>query len=115
MMSDDVIDIDVPDRGRRKVNFQIAGVIYEFSIPKMYKLLDAVKDIQKAGGDQNMETFSKVESWLFEAMKPEDAKSLRSRLLDDDDSVDIEHLTAVFQELVRVASDRPSGNRRSDS
>lgn len=113
-MADDVIDIDVPAREKRVMRFQVAGTIYDFSVPKMYKLMDAIKEIQNSTGDQNVAMFDKVESWLFDAMKPADAKALRSRLLDDDDDVDIEHLVAVFQELTKAASERPSGKRRSD-
>lgn len=105
----DVIEIKVPPRPSRTVKFLIAGTIYEFSVPKMYRLMDAVKSIQSSGGDTNVAMFEKVEAWLFDAMDPEDAKNLRQRLLSDDDELDVEHLTAVFQELVKAASDRPSG------
>lgn len=105
----EVIEIKVPSRPARAVKFLIAGTIYEFHVPKMYKLMDAVKSIQSAGGDTSVAMFEKVEAWLFDAMTAEDATDLRRRLLAEDDELDVEHLTAVFQELVKAASARPSG------
>lgn len=108
-MSDEVIEIKVAPRPVRTVKFLIAGTVYGFSVPKMYKLMDAVKSIQSSGGDTNVAMFEKVESWLFDAMDPAEAGALRGRLLDEQDELDVEHLTAVFQELIKAASNRPSG------
>ena len=114
-MADDVIDINVAARGSRATKFRIAGTVYTFTVPKMYRLLDTVKHIQSSGGEANIAMFDKVEAWLFDAMDPAEAEELRDRLMDDDDDVDIQHLIEVFQELTKAASSRPSGERRSGS
>lgn len=115
-MTDEVIDIPVEPRERRRLTFNVGGEIYAFRVPKLYGLMDAVAKIQDGagqGGTAEAAMFGKIEAWLFDALDPEDAGRIRARLRDEDDDLDIEHLVALFQELVKAASKAPSGSRRS--
>lgn len=115
-MTDEVIDIPVVPRERRQLTFNVGGEIYAFRVPKLYGLMDAVAKIQDGankGGAAEAAMFGKIEAWLFDALDKDQADRIRARLRDDDDDLDVEHLVALFQELVKVASKAPSGSRRS--
>lgn len=107
-MTDDVIEIEVKPRERKTLKFMLGEEIYEFGVPKLYGLMSAIKGVQ-SGDVDNAQAFSKVEDWVFGALPAKDAKRLRARLADPDDSLDVEHLVKVFQELTKVAANRPSG------
>jgi len=113
---DEVIKIDVAPRAERRVTFRIGDEDYEFKVPKSYGLVNAIRSINRgdaAEGQAEVQMFDKVEAWLFDALEPDKADRLRARLLDDDDALDTDHILEVFQQLVKAASDRPSGQRRS--
>lgn len=117
-VDDDVIEIEVAEKPQvAPLRLLLAGEIYEFRVPKLYGLMSTVRGIQDSKGPKGMAEvamFGKIEDWLFGAMSKADAKRVRDRLEDQDDSLDVEHLVEVFQHLVKAASDRPTGGKRSD-
>lgn len=112
-MSDEPIQIEVKPRGRQRITFNVGGEIYEFRVPKLYGLIDTVQRIQGKPGDKSgraeMQMFSQIESWLFDAMQKQDAERLQARLRDDADDLDVDTMVALFQELTKAASRLPSG------
>lgn len=117
-MDDDVVEIEVPEKAAAKpVRFLIAGEIYQFRVPKLYGLMNTVRGLQDNKGPKGMAEiamFGKIEDWLFNAVSKADAKRIQDRLADENDTLDVEHLVEVFQQLVKAASDRPTGGKRSD-
>lgn len=111
-MSDEPIVIEVAKREDARREFVIGEETYHFKIPKLYGLMDTIQKIQsdnKGAGANDVAVFGKVEAWLFDALDKKESDRLRARLLDPKDDLDIEHLVAVFQELTKIASNRPSG------
>lgn len=114
---DEVINIAVAPREDRRITFRIGDEEYAFRVPKSYGLVSAIRGLQRGdgpAGQAEVEMFARVEDWLFEALEPAQAERLRDRLNDPDDALDTEHVLEVFQQLVKAASERPSGQRRSD-
>jgi hypothetical protein len=109
----DAIEIKVEPKKERTLTVRLGDDEYEFRVPKLYGLLDAIQGIQTDGGIGDAQVFGRVEAWVFEALPDEDAQRIRARLHDDDDPLDVEHLVEVFQQLTKVAANRPSGSRRS--
>lgn len=116
-MDEDVIEIEVAEKPQvAPLRLLLAGEIYEFRVPKLYGLMSTVRGIQdskRPKGMAEVAMFGKIEDWLFGAMSKADANRVRDRLNDEDDSLDVEHLVEVFQHLVKAASDRPTGGKRS--
>jgi hypothetical protein len=112
-----VIEIEVAERKDAKpLRFLVAGEVYEFRVPKLYGLMRTVRGLQdnkKQDGMAEVAMFGKIEDWLFSATSKADASRIRSRLEDPDDTLDVEHLVEVFQQLVKAASDRPTGGKPS--
>ena len=118
MDDEQVIEIETTRKPGRTIPFRIGGEVYRFTVPKLYGLVDTVKQIRAngAGSDDGMAQiamFDKVEAWLFDSLDEEQARQLQARLRDPDDEVDVEHLIEVFQHLTKEASGRPSGRKRS--
>jgi len=114
---DEVINIEIAPRSERRVTFRLGDEEYAFRVPKSYGLVHAIRGLQRGdgpAGQAEVEMFARVEEWLFDALDKDKAERLRERLLDPDDALDTDHVLEVFQQLVKVASDRPSGPRRSD-
>lgn len=109
----DAVEIKVEPRAERTLTVRLGDDEYEFRVPKLYGLLDAIKGIQADGGLGDAQVFGKVEAWLFDALPAADAKRIKARLHDEDDDLDVEHLVEVFKQLTKVAANRPSGSRRS--
>jgi hypothetical protein len=105
------VKIEVESREAVLMAVDLGGDLYEFRVPKLYGLMNAVKELTKAGegGMEEAAVFGKIEDWLFGAMAEDDAERLRSRFADEDDSLDVPHMMQVFQELVKRAAERPSG------
>lgn len=116
-MDDDVIEIEVPEKPQAApLRLMLAGEIYEFRVPKVYGLMSTVRGLQDNKGPKGMAEvamFGKIEDWLFGAMNKADEKRVRARLDDQDDQLDVAHLIEAFQHLVKAASDRPTGGKRS--
>jgi hypothetical protein len=114
-MADDVVKIEVKPRPARKLTFDLGGEIYTFSIPKVYGLIETIKEAQigTGSGVQDAEAFGKIEDWLFSSLSLEEAQRIKERLRDEEDDLDLEHVLEIFQALTKAASDRPSGSRRS--
>lgn len=107
-----VIEIPVEPRDGKAVTFRIGGKDYDFRMPKVYGLLRTIRGLRSGASDdptQELALLDQVESWLFDCLAPDDASELQARLLDEHDDLDVQHLTAVFQKMVEIASDRPSG------
>lgn len=112
-MTDDApVKIAVEAKPRRTVTFQIGDDDYVFKVPKSHSLMHAIRGLQADGsGTTEIAMYHRIEDWLFEAC--EDADKLMGRLTDPDDPLDTDHIVEVFQQLVKAASARPSGSRRS--
>ena len=111
-----VIEIETTRQRGKQVPFRIGGVVYRFTVPKLYGLVDTVKQVQASrngSGLNDVDVFDKIERWLFDCLVTDEAEDLQARLKDPDDEVDVEHLIEVFQHLTKEASGRPSGRRRS--
>lgn len=111
-----VVEIETTRQQGKRIPFRIGGQVYRFRVPKLYGLVDTVKQVQasRAGdGMTDVAMFDKIERWLFDCLDEDDAEELQARLRDPDDEVDVEHLIEVFQHLTKEASGRPSGRRRS--
>lgn len=115
----EIIEIETTRPVGKHIPFRIGGKVYAFKQPKVHGLLAVVKRIQanKGRDDQaaaGVAMFDEVERWLFRCMDEDDAAELRARLEDDDDEVDVEHISQVFQTLVGKASGKrptsPSGS-----
>lgn len=119
MDDEQVIEIETKQPRGKQLTFKIGGELYHFRVPKLYGLVDTVKQIraqrggQDGGGLNDVAVFDKIEEWLFDCLDDEEARELKGRLLDDDDEVDVEHLIEVFQRLTAETSGRPTGRRRS--
>lgn len=112
-----VIEVETTRPAGKQLTFRIGGELYNFKVPKLYGLIDTVKQVQNSRGGQgglsDVAVFDKIERWLFDCLEQEQAEELQSRLRDPHDEVDVEHLIEVFQRLSKEASGRPSGSRRS--
>lgn len=115
-----VIEVTTKREQGKRLTFRIGGELYRFTVPKLYGLVDTVKQIRaqrngQGGSDglSDVAVFDKIENWLFECMDADDAEELQARLKDPADEVDVEHVIEVFQHLTKEASGRPSGRRRS--
>lgn len=106
------VKIDVAPREAVLMTVDLGGDLYEFKVPKLYGLMNAVRDLTSTGSDSGLEeaaVFGRIEDWLFSALPEDQAERLKARFADNDDPLDVNHLMQVFQELVKKASDRPSG------
>lgn len=114
-MTDDApIKIEPKAKDRRTVAFEIGDDIFEFRVPKSYSLMQAIRGMQADGsGTAEIEMYHRIEDWLFSSC--EDSDKLRDRLADPDDDLDTDTIVEMFQQLVKAASNRPSGLRRSAS
>jgi len=114
-----VIEIGTKRPQGKRLTFRIGGELYHFKVPKLYGLVDTVKQIraqrggQDSSGMSDVAVFDKIEEWLFDCLEEDEARELKTRLLDDEDEVDVEHLIEVFQRLTAETSGRPTGRRRS--
>lgn len=114
-----VIEIETKQARGKQLTFRIGGELYHFRVPKLYGLVETVKQIraQRTDGDgaalNDVAMFDKIEEWLFDCLDDAEASDLKARLLDDDDEVDVEHLIEIFQRLTAETSGRPTGRRRS--
>lgn len=111
-MANEPMKIDVGPRKAPVMSVDLGGDIYEFKVPKLYGLMSAVKDLSSIGSEGGLDeaaAFARIEEWLFSALSDDDAARLIARFEDPEDSLDVPHMMELFQELVKKASDRPSG------
>lgn len=111
-MEDEVFEIEITPREKKTITIRLGAEEYEFTIPKVYGLVNTLSAVQKSRkkeGERDIALFSKVEDWMFSCLSAKDGDRIRERLLDPNDDLDQPHLMEVFQYLTKVASNRPSG------
>lgn len=112
MQDDAPIQIKVEPKQARMLTFTVGDDHYRFRVPKSHSLMRAVRGMQADGsGTAEIAMYHHIEDWLLDAC--EDGDKLLERLTDPDDPIDTEHVVEIFQAVVKAASSRPSGSRRS--
>lgn len=89
-------------RKAKTLTFSLNGRDMKFKVPKQYGLIMA------AGADNNAKTATALFEWLDQGLSEADQKHIEERLLDPNDSLDVEYVSEIIQALIEEASGNPT-------
>jgi len=102
---------------RKPLNVELVGVDYVITPPKAALAIEMAKDIRGAKSKKPDEVMDTLYEWLSMCMDEKELASIKARLKDPKDDLDIQHvtelLTAVMERITNNPPTSPSGSSES--
>lgn len=91
---------------RKIITVNLVGTEYKVRVPKAAILLA----FAKVAGKNDPQTIARVfDDFITSLFSRKDAASVRKRLADNDDDLDIEHLGNLIEAIAEYTSENPTG------
>lgn len=100
-------DITITAEPRKRIHVDLVGVGYDIVVPKAGFAMAMAQRARSGDDDAALSTLNDINEWMRRAFRDR-ADEVFARLDDDDDDLDIQHITQLMQKSVEAGSDNPT-------
>lgn len=101
------MDIEITAEPRKEITVKLVGVEYVIRLPKSGFAMGMAQRARFGGDDAALNTLNDLNEWIRRAFR-ERGDEVLARMEDDDDELDINHITQLMQKSVEIASEVPT-------